>query len=157
MSGFSNVVRQEGCARRTEVLQEIPQMNFAEILQRAQSDELSQSQAASLPGMSERAFRRCRDRYEAKGAEGLYYRAPGKVSQRRIQVDRVTEGLELFDIEGVMWCYATNGSASVSMSLRSDTGLSERTRPARSAIHGECDVLIERTGDLQVGNMRRTV
>ena len=95
------------------MLQDIPQMSFAEILERTQSDELSQSQAASLLGMSERTFRRCRDRYEAEGAEGLYYRGLGKVSQRRMQLELVTEVLELFDIEGVMSCCATNGFASV--------------------------------------------
>jgi hypothetical protein len=40
-------------------------------------------EAAELSGMSERHFRRLRDRYEAEGAEGLYDRRLGKVSVRR--------------------------------------------------------------------------
>jgi transposase len=36
--------------------------------------ELSQMEAAEILGMSERTFRRWRDRYDAEGAEGLYDR-----------------------------------------------------------------------------------
>lgn len=112
-------------------LQDIPRMSFAEILERTQSDELSQSQAASLLAMSERTLRRCRDRCEAEGAEGLYYRGLGKVSQRRIPVDLVTEVSELSGIEGVMSCYATNGFASVFNDLRQHAG---RSKPRLSIL-----------------------
>ena len=84
--------------RWTEVLQSIRQMNFEDILERPQRRDLSQSEAASLLGMSERSFRRWRDRYEAEGAEGLYDRRPGKVSQRRIPADVVMKVLDLFDM-----------------------------------------------------------
>ena len=47
--------------------------------------------------VSERTFRRWRDRYEAEGAEGLYDRRLGKVSGRRVAVDTVMEVLALFD------------------------------------------------------------
>ena len=47
--------------------------------------------------MSERTFRRWRDRFDAEGAEGLYDRRPGKVSQRRIPADVVMKMLALFD------------------------------------------------------------
>ena len=48
--------------RWTEVLQSIRQMNFEDILERTQRRDLSQSEAASLLGMSERSFRRWRGR-----------------------------------------------------------------------------------------------
>ena len=38
---------------------------------------LSQAEAAEVLGVSERTFRRWRDRYEAEGAEGLYDRRLG--------------------------------------------------------------------------------
>lgn len=83
--------------RRTEVLQGIRQMKFEEIYERTRQRVLSQAEAASVLGVSERTFRRWRDRFEADGAEGLYDRRLGKVSARRVAVDRVIEVLELFD------------------------------------------------------------
>ena len=83
--------------RRTEVLQGIRRMKFEEILDRTQSRELSQSEAASVLGVSERTFRRWRDRYEAEGASGLYDRRLGKVSAHRVPVDTVVAVLDLFD------------------------------------------------------------
>ena len=83
--------------RWTEVLQGIRLMKFEEILDRTRSRELSQGEAASVLGVSERTFRRWRDRFEADGAEGLYDRRLGKVSARRVPVDTVIEVLGLFD------------------------------------------------------------
>ncbi len=83
--------------RRTEVLQGIRLMKFEEILDRTRSRELSQGEAASVLGMSERTFRRWRERYDAEGAEGLYDRRLGRVSARRAPVDEVMGVLELFD------------------------------------------------------------
>ena len=83
--------------RRTEVLQGIRLMKFEEIWERTRSRELSQLEAASVLGVSERTFRRWRDRYEAEGAEGLYDRRLGKVSGRRVPVDTVMDVLALFD------------------------------------------------------------
>src|ERR1700731_5460809 len=45
--------------------------------------------AAELLGISERHFRRLRDRYEAEGAEGLIDRRRGRASGRRAPVDRI--------------------------------------------------------------------
>jgi hypothetical protein len=70
--------------RRTEVLQGIRQMKFEEIFDRTARRELSQAEAASILGMSDRTFRRWRDRFEANGAEGLYDRRLGKISARRV-------------------------------------------------------------------------
>ena len=72
-------------------------MKFEEIYERASKRELSQSEAAEILGMSERTFRRWRDRFDADGAEGLYDRRLGKVSGRRVPVDTMMEVLELFD------------------------------------------------------------
>ena len=58
---------------------------------------LSQAEAAEVLGVSERTFRRWRDRYEAEGAEGLYDRRLGRLSARRAPVDEVVRVLELFD------------------------------------------------------------
>jgi hypothetical protein len=46
-------------------------------------------EAAELLGISERHFRRLRDRYEAEGAEGLIDRRRGRASGRRAAVDRI--------------------------------------------------------------------
>ena len=54
---------------------------------------MSQAEAAEALGMSERTFRRWRDRFEADGAEGL----STSVSARRAPVDEVTRVLALFD------------------------------------------------------------
>lgn len=83
--------------RRTEVLQGVRQMRFAEIYRRVERRELTQAEAADVLGMSERTFRRWGERFEAEGAEGLYDRRLGKVSARRVPVDTVIEVLELFD------------------------------------------------------------
>ena len=83
--------------RRTEVLQGIRLMKFTEILDRTRSRTLSQSEAASVLGVSERTFRRWRDRFEADGVEGLYDRRLGRASARRVPVDTMMAILELFD------------------------------------------------------------
>ena len=83
--------------RRTEVLQGIRQMKFEEIYDRTTRRALSQAEAASILGTSERTFRRWRERFEAEGAEGLYDRRLGKVSSRRVPVDTVMNVLELSD------------------------------------------------------------
>ena len=57
---------------------------------------LSQAEAAEILGVSERTFRRWRDRFEAEGAEGPDRRL-GRLSARRAPVDEVARVLELFD------------------------------------------------------------
>ncbi len=60
--------------RRTERLQGPSLMKFEEVYGRCYRGELSQMEAAEVLGVSERTFRRWRDRYEVDGAEGLYDR-----------------------------------------------------------------------------------
>ena len=54
--------------RRTDVLQGIRLMKFEEIFERTRSRELSQEEAGLVLGVSERTFRRWRERFEAEGA-----------------------------------------------------------------------------------------
>ncbi len=82
---------------RTEQVQGLRLMKFEEIYERTTTRVLSQSEAASILGVSERTFRRWRDRYEVSGAEGLYDRRLGRPSGRRVPVDTVMEILALFD------------------------------------------------------------
>ena len=72
-------------------------MKFAEVYGRTHRGGLSQAEAAEVLGVSERTFRRWRDRYEAEGADGLYDRRLGRLSARRAAVDEVARVLELFD------------------------------------------------------------
>ena len=83
--------------RRTEQLQGLRLMKFEDVYGRTYGDGLSQSEAAEILGMSERTFRRYRDRFEAEGAAGLYDRRLGRASARCAGVDEVMAVLELFD------------------------------------------------------------
>ncbi len=83
--------------RRTEQLQGLRLMKFDDVYGRCYQGELSQVEASEILGVSERTFRRWRDRWEAEGAEGLYDRRLGRASARRASVDTVAEVLELFE------------------------------------------------------------
>ena len=80
--------------RRTEQLQGLRLMKFEDVYGRCYGGDLSQVEASEILGVSERTFRRWRDRYEA---EGLYDRRLGRVSARRAAVDTVARVLELFE------------------------------------------------------------
>jgi transposase len=82
--------------RRTEVLQGLRVMRFEDVYGRWQQRRLSQAEAAEILGMSERSFRRWRDRYEDEGAAGLCDRRLGKASARRAPVDQVHDVLTLY-------------------------------------------------------------
>ena len=83
--------------RRTEQAQGLRLMKFEEVYGRTRRGVLGQAEAAEILGVSERTFRRWRDRFEADGAEGLYDRRLGRLSARRAPVDEVARVLELFD------------------------------------------------------------
>ena len=83
--------------RRTERVQGLRLMKFEEVYGRTCRGVLGQAEAAEILGVSERTFRRWRDRFEADGAEGLYDRRLGRVSARRAPVDEVARLLALFD------------------------------------------------------------
>jgi transposase len=86
----------EGRMRRAGVLQGLREMKFEDVYGRWQQRRLSQAQAAEILGMSERTFRRWRDRYEDDGAAGLLDRRLGKASSRRVPVDQVEQVLTLY-------------------------------------------------------------
>ena len=56
--------------KRTEVLQGLRQMKFEEVYERTRRRALSHAEAASMLGVSERTFRRWRDRFDARPACG---------------------------------------------------------------------------------------
>src|SRR6516225_9438140 len=84
LSGFWKVSK-PGIGMRPEVRM----ARYIEGLERYQ-------EAAELLGVSERHFRRLRDRYEADGAEGLIDRRRGRVSGRRAPVDQIEFVIEQY-------------------------------------------------------------
>ncbi len=68
---------------------EIRIVRITEALGRYRGGALSCLEAAEVLGMSERHFRRLRDRYAAEGAEGLVDRRLGRASARRAPVDQI--------------------------------------------------------------------
>jgi hypothetical protein len=62
---------------RSTASHEIRVMRFEALLDRHERGELSQGEAAELLGMSERTFRRHRDRFRDEGAAGLLDRRIG--------------------------------------------------------------------------------
>jgi len=73
---------------QAEVLQGVRQMRFEGLLERHDRGELLQGEAAEMLGVSERTFRRWRDRLRDEGPEGLRDRRIGKPSSRRAVVRR---------------------------------------------------------------------
>ncbi len=71
-------------------------MKFESVLDRWERRQLSQAEAAEVLGMSERTFRRWRDRYDDEGLEGLYDRRLGKASAKRVPVDEIERVLTLY-------------------------------------------------------------
>jgi transposase len=60
-------------------------------------------EAAELLGMSERTFRRYRQRYEDEGAPGLMDRRLGRASNKRVPADRVAWVVELYRTQYRGW------------------------------------------------------
>ena len=71
-------------------------LKFRDVLSRWERRELSMMEAGELLGMSERQFRRYRDRFEDEGEIGLIDRRLGKPSERRIAAAAVDRMLELY-------------------------------------------------------------
>src|SRR5258707_4054216 len=82
--------------RRTEALQGVRMTVFLNLLNRWESAELNQEEAAELLGVSERTFRRWTRRYEEAGEAGLVDRRLGKASGRRGPTDPAEEGERLY-------------------------------------------------------------
>ena len=82
--------------RRTEVLQGARMAVFLNLLHRWESSERNQAEAAELLGVSERTFRRWRDRYDEEGEVGLLDRQLGRASGKRVPSDRAEEVQALY-------------------------------------------------------------
>ena len=81
---------------RTRIHEGIRQMRFESLLDRQEDGELSQVEAAELLGMSERSFRRWRERLRDEGPAGLADRRLGKRSPRRASVTEISRMLDLY-------------------------------------------------------------
>jgi transposase len=81
---------------RTTWLQDRRMQKFRDVLSRWELGDLSMLEAGELLGVSERQFRRYRDRYEAEGLEGLVDRRLGKPSPKRVPSRDAQLMLELY-------------------------------------------------------------
>jgi len=81
---------------RATWLQDRRMQKFRDVLSRWESGQLSMLEAGELLGMSERQFRRYRDRYEEEGMDGLRDRRLGKASPKRVPSADVALMLELY-------------------------------------------------------------
>jgi transposase len=74
----------------------IRRMRFEALLERQEEGALSQVEAAEMLGMSERSFRRWRDRLREEGEAGLADRRVGKPSSRRAASEEISRMLGLY-------------------------------------------------------------
>ena len=81
---------------RTTWLQDRRMKKFRDVLSRWERKELSELEASELLGISERQFRRYRDRYEEEGLAGLADKRLGKASARRVPVDEIAWMLDQY-------------------------------------------------------------
>jgi len=81
---------------RATWLQDRRMQKFRDVLSRWEAGTLSMLEAAEILGMSERQFRRYRDRYEEDGLEGLKDRRLGKPSPKRVPAEQTRAMLDLY-------------------------------------------------------------
>ena len=81
---------------RATWLQDRRMQKFRDVLSRWEAGELSMMEAGELLGVSERQFRRYRDRYEEDGLEGLLDGRLGKPSPKRVPERERDRMLELY-------------------------------------------------------------
>jgi transposase len=81
---------------RATLLQGRRMRKFRDVLSRWEAGELSMMDAGELLGMSERQFRRYRDRYEEDGDDGLRDRRLGKPSPKQVPAAERERMLELY-------------------------------------------------------------
>jgi transposase len=77
--------------RRSEAFQGVRMIKFRSVLERYESSELNQIEAAEMLGITERTFRRWCVRFDDAGEAGLLDRRLGGVSGKRVPVDRSEE------------------------------------------------------------------
>ena len=88
---------------RTLWLQERRMDKFIDVLSRFKKKRLSGQDAAEILGMSERTFRRYRQRHEAEGLDGLFDRRLGKKSARAVPVDEISWMLDQYQTRYMGW------------------------------------------------------
>ena len=71
-------------------------LKFLDVLSRWERRELSVIEAGELLGMSERQFRRYRDRFEEDGEAGLVDRRLGRLSPKRVPARELRLVLDLY-------------------------------------------------------------
>ena len=81
---------------RTTLLQDLRMLKFLDVLSRWERRELSVIEAGELLGMSERQFRRYRDRFEEDGEAGLVDRRLGRLSPKRVPARELRLVLDLY-------------------------------------------------------------
>jgi transposase len=81
---------------RTAEHEWVHRMRFTSLLDRQERSELTQAEAAELLGISERTFRRHRDRYHADGAMGLCDGRLGRRSPKRAAEAEIERMLGLY-------------------------------------------------------------
>ena len=81
---------------RAAWLQDRRMQKFRDVLSRWEAGGLSMMEAGELLGISERQFRRYRDRYEEEGLEGLVDRRLGKLSPKRVPAAERERMLDLY-------------------------------------------------------------
>jgi Helix-turn-helix domain len=81
---------------RAAWLQDRRMQKFRDVLSRWEAGSLSMMEAGELLGMSERQFRRFRDRFAEEGEDGLVDRRLGKPSPKRVPAAEVLRMLALY-------------------------------------------------------------
>src|SRR3984957_8615903 len=88
--------RKRGTMNRAAWLQDRRMQKFRDVLSRWERGDLSMLEAGELLGMSERQFRRYRDRFEEEGLDGLLDRRLGRPSPKRVPSADAALMLELY-------------------------------------------------------------
>lgn len=88
---------------RASVRQEVRRMRFEELYERRHRREITLAEAAEMLGVTERTFRRWRDRYDTEGAEGLQDRRLGRASARAVPVDEALRMVTLYETRYTGW------------------------------------------------------
>src|SRR5215471_3837819 len=74
----------------------VRRMRFSDLLDRTETEELTQEAASELLGISVRTFQRCAERYETEGDDGLVDRRIGRRSPRRAPEEELEQMLGLY-------------------------------------------------------------
>lgn len=129
---------------RATVLQEVRQMRFEELYARRHRRERTMAEAAEMLGVTERTFRRWRDRYDADGAAGLQDRRLGRPSGRAVPVDEVLRMVTLYESRYTgwtvkhfheRWCQEHGGQQSCSWTKKTLQATGHVTRALRRGAH----------------------